>query len=369
MLLAYDRTHSAWVVSAVLAADLIASMLFGPLAGAAADRWTCRRVLIAGDILGAAAFAGIALMPGTVPLIAFAALAGTGVTLATPAQLAYLPELCKKPAELEAANAAYAGITQIGLTGGMALAGALLIPTSATFLVAVNAATFALSAAFVWRIRRPQGGPSARGQAETRLVREAIDGMRECMRSKELRSFLLAGAAANCFLALMNVGEVLLARDVLHGSGSAYSLMVGTFGVGVVIGSLTSLGVNEPKARFRLGLVVAAAGLLGSALAPSVAVALATFAVCGVSSGLLLVAGRAIVHQAAPEHLRGRAFGVRDQLGSWAFATAFIAAPVLVQAVGTRGLFFTAGAGVLLVVASLNPIPKGVRNAVRPQLG
>jgi MFS family permease len=369
MLLAYDRTHSAWVVSAVLAADLVASMLFGPVAGAAADRWPRRRVLIAGDLLGAAAFAGIALVPGTIPLIAFAALAGAGVTLAIPAQLAYLPELCENPAELEAANGAYAGITQIGLTGGMALAGALLIPTSATFLVAVNAATFALSAAFVWRIRRPERRPLTRGHAESRLMREAVEGMRECMRSKELRPVLLAGAAANCFLALMNVGEVLLARDVLHGSGSAYSLMVGAFGVGVLIGSLTTLGLKEPKARFRLGLLVAAAGLLGSALAPSVAVALATFAVCGLSSGLLLVAGRAIVHQAAPEQLRGRAFGVRDQLGAWAFAMAFIAAPLLVQAVGTRGLFFTAGAGVLVVVASLNPIPRGVRHALRPHPG
>jgi MFS family permease len=237
----------------------------------------------------------------------------------------------------------------------MALAGGLLLLMAPADLLALNAVSFALSAGLVLLMRAPGSAGPIAAPAETPLVTAALDGFRECLRIPRLRRFLLAAASASAFLALVNVGEVILARGPLGASATEYSLLVGIFGCGVVVGSFTTLGVADLERRFLAGLVVAACGLAGSAMAPHIWVAFVTFAVCGVSSGLLLVSGRALVHELAPPALVGSAFGVRDQLGAWAFATAFVVAPIVVGAAGVRVLFAVAAVGAILVASVLAP--------------
>jgi MFS family permease len=46
LVVAYERFHSAWAISLILVADLAPAGLFGPVLGAAADRWSRRNCLI-----------------------------------------------------------------------------------------------------------------------------------------------------------------------------------------------------------------------------------------------------------------------------------------------------------------------------------
>src|SRR4051794_21906532 len=71
LVLAYERTGSAWVVTLVLLADFLPSMVLGPLLGVAADRWSRRSCAIAADVLRAVAFVGIALSHGAAPMVGF----------------------------------------------------------------------------------------------------------------------------------------------------------------------------------------------------------------------------------------------------------------------------------------------------------
>src|SRR3954453_4705100 len=93
VLLAYDRLASPWAIALVLLADFVPPMLFGPLFGAAADRWSRRRCAVAGDLLRALAFCGIALIDSFGTTVAFALVAGVGTGLFKPAVMAGLPTL------------------------------------------------------------------------------------------------------------------------------------------------------------------------------------------------------------------------------------------------------------------------------------
>jgi MFS family permease len=352
MLVGYDRSHSAWIVSAVLAADLLPSILCGSIAGALADRWPRRRVIVASEALGAAAFAGLALTDGTVPLIALACLAGAATTAGMTALLPYLSDLFDDD-ELLAANSGFAAVSEGGMTAGMALAaGALLIAGPGALLFA-NAATFALAAVLIARTRPASEQIVARDHEP--VLNAAREGVRLCLGSAPLRRVLVAGFAASAFLALVNVGEVVLARSALHGGGSAYSLLVAFFGVGTVSGALLAPRAfpRDPDAGLRTGLFLAALGQGGSAASPSVGFAIATFGVSGFASGFLLVHGRQLLHDLAPAGALGRVFGFRDQLGACAFGAAFLVAPLLIAGVGVRAMFLISGIGALAVGAWL----------------
>ena len=51
VVLAYQRGRSPWAIALVLMADFIPAMIFGPVFGAIADRWSRRWCLVASDLV------------------------------------------------------------------------------------------------------------------------------------------------------------------------------------------------------------------------------------------------------------------------------------------------------------------------------
>ena len=93
MLLAYERIGSAWAATAVMLADLVPSMLLGPLLGGLVDRTSRLGCAIASDVVRAAAFAGLMFCGDIGPMLALALLSGVGNALFRPATAALLPSL------------------------------------------------------------------------------------------------------------------------------------------------------------------------------------------------------------------------------------------------------------------------------------
>src|SRR5213079_1837238 len=102
-----------WAITFVLMADFIPAMLLGPDFGAAADRWSRRRVAVAADLMRAAAFIGIAFVGGIWATVGLALLAGAGAGLFTPAILAALPSLVDE-SRAPAATSLYGALTDVG---------------------------------------------------------------------------------------------------------------------------------------------------------------------------------------------------------------------------------------------------------------
>lgn len=354
LLVAYDRFHSPWALSLVLLADLLPAMVLGPVFGAAADRWSRRSCVVLADVLRAVAFVGIWTVDSFALTVAFAALAGTGTGLFTPASLAGLPSLVSER-RVPAATSLYGAISDLGFTAGPALAAVFLLFTGAEELLLVNGVTFALSAGIL--VRLPFGEVthgSHTGRLVPSLLRDAWLGLRTVADMRGIRVVLAGSAAALFFGGVFNVGELLFATEELDVGDAGYSALVATFGLGFIVGSLAGSGGGSAdvlRRRFLQGAFLMGLGFLLSGLAPTFGIALATFAVAGLGNGMLLVHERVIVQATVSDELLGRAFGVKDALASWAFGAAFFAAGGLLTAVSPRDLITGVGIGGLIVAA------------------
>lgn len=352
LLVAYDRLHSPWALSLVLLADLMPAMLLGPVFGAAADRWSRRWCVVLADVLRAAAFVGIWLVDDFAATVAFAALAGTGTGLFTPASLAGLPSLVA-PSRVPAATSLYGAIADLGFTAGPAIAAVVLLFTGPEELLLANGATFAISALILGRLPFGAVAPStAEGRVVPSLLREAWQGLKAVAGMRGIRVVLAGSAAALFFGGVFNVGELLFATEELDLGDAGYSALVAMFGLGFIAGSLAGSGGGTPehlRRRFLQGAALMGVGFLLTGLAPSFGVALLTFALAGAGNGMLLVHERVIVQNTVSDSLLGRAFGVKDALASWAFGSAFFAAGGLLTAIDSRQLIIGVGVGGLVV--------------------
>jgi MFS family permease len=352
LLVALDRFNSPWAIGLVLLADVVPAMLLGPLFGALADRWSRRTCAVLADVLRAVAFLGLAVVDGFVATFVLALLAGVGTGLFTPAALAALPSLVEER-RLPAATSLFGAIADFGFIAGPAIAAAVLLVGGPETILAANAVTFALSALALAALRFGES-PAAPGIEGSRpsLLRETRDGLVATAGMAGLRVVLFASGAALLFGAIFNVGQPLLAQAELGSSDAGFAVLVTSYGVGFIAGTLSgSRGgdVSVLRRRYLTGALLMAMGFAASGLAPSVAAAVITFLAAGYGNGMLLVYERLLIQALVPDLLRGRMFGIRDAITAWAFALGFLTGPLLLDAVGTRAMVTAAGVCGLLV--------------------
>jgi MFS family permease len=310
------------------------------------------RCAIAADVLRATALVGMIVVPGTLPLLAFAVLTGIGTTIFRPAVFALLPNAVheqRRPAAVAAWGAAQDG----GMMLGPALAAAALVLGGAPVLLALNAATFACSALLLTRVRLVSKPVREEANGDS-LVDSAREGLRFVARDRVLR-VLVAGTGGIVLAAgMMNVAEILLARRELHVGGAGFAAMVALFGVGMVAGSVASahsVTIAQLKLGYIAGLVVLGAGLLGSAISPTLEWAIVAFFVTGFGSAASMTHDRGLVQTLVPPAMLSRAHALNGSIEAWAFAGAAVLGGTLATLMGARGVFAVAGAGVLLVAA------------------
>ena len=348
LVLALERFDSPWAIGLILLADVVPSMLLGPLFGATADRWSRRGCVIAADAIRVVAFAGLVVADGFGAMLGFALLAGVGTALFQPASLAALPGLVEQ-GRLPAATSLYGTLTDVGFIAGPALAAVLMLAGGPELVLGFNAVSFALSMVLLASI---SFGQIARTDVSTRgpqsLVGDVRDGFRAAGKIQGLRLILVASTAALFCGGLFNVAELLLARDELGTSGSGFSVLVAIYGLGFVGGSVAGArgGTTATlRRRYLAGLLLAAVGTTASGVAPTAVVAALCFIGAGYGAGLLLVHERLLIQALVPDALSARIFGLRDALTAWAWAVAFVVGPVLLNWVGTRATIVAAGLG------------------------
>jgi MFS family permease len=339
MVLAYERIGSAWAATAVMLADLLPAMLLGPLLGRVVDRAGRRRCAIAADVLRAGAFAGLALAHGTAAMLVLALLAGAGSALFRPATFAMVPGLVA-PERLAAFNGLYGAVREGGMVLGPALAGALLTVAAPAAVLAANAVTFALSALLLCGLRvRPAAAAPAEGEPSLSL--------RTVLADRSVRTLIATSGIVAFAAATMNVAELVLANRDLGAGSAGYALLTAAYGLGVVAGSLAAGRGGDERRRHVAGIACLGAGMVATALAPALAVALVTFAATGAGNGLFIVSNRLLLQRGVPERFHARTYGVLGACDSWAFAGAVLTGGALATALGGRAVFALAGAALL----------------------
>jgi MFS family permease len=303
-----EETGSALATSAVFICLWGPVVALGGVAGRIVDRHENRRLLIVVSLAQAAAVAAMAGATGSVPvLLVLCVVLGAGIAVSSPAEFALIPAAAGE-ARVAEANGHVEAARYLGMTAGPLIGGALaaagltragLLLDAATFL-AVAAAGVALHAR-----RAPTHGERP-GEREHRRV-----CLQVLARDRRLAITLAAAIAALCFFTISVSAEVFFATEVLDAGAAGFGLLMSAWTLGMVAGALGPARlVPKPwlAAGALTGVALQGAGLLGAAVGATMALALLGFLVGGAAHGAKNVLLRTLIHESAPDAVRGRVF-------------------------------------------------------------
>lgn len=356
-------------LSLVLACQALPQLVLILAGGVIADRMSRARLMALADVLGAAAYGGLAVvvLSGHAPLAAMCLLAvaaGTATALFAPAMDGVVP-LLVPAGRLQQANGLLRVATNSALLLGLALSGVTVALVGASWALALNAASFALSALLTTRLPVAARPPkTSSGWADLR------EGWREFASRQWLwvvvAQYAVVIAALNANLGVLGP----LAAQQHLGGARAWSLIVAAQALGTIAGAGLAARVRVQRpvlvgvlATFPAALPIA----LLAARAPLWLVAAAMFA-AGISSDVYGVLWATTLQREIPEQVLSRVSSY-DWFGSLALAPlGLLVAGPIAAAVGTgRAL---AGCAALVVLATaaalLAPGVRGLRLSQEP---
>lgn len=267
----------------VAAAVMVPALIF-PLGGVVADRLPRHQVMMAANVLQAAAQAAAAalVLAGRArvwELVVLAAARGVGYAFYFPAEAGLLPQTV--PADQRAAANAMdrigRGISQIA---GSALGGVLVGLAGPGWGLAVDAASFAIAAALRAGMRFPNLPPVAK----TSMLRELREGWRDFISRRWFWTIVLALAVIVAVsTAATSVLGPIVAHDQLGGARS-WGIILAAYAAGAVLGGIIML-------RFRPQRILLAAILPLPALSVLLFTLAAPLTVAWIAGTALLAGG------------------------------------------------------------------------------
>lgn len=363
-LLVLALTGSAAASGLVLGAITAAQLLAGLPAGALADRWDRKTIMLSCEAIQMLAAVSLvaALWWNVVPipyLIAVGAVMGICGALFRPAEAACLPRVVP-PDQLSAAialNVARGSLAQLSGTaaGGFLFAAGRFVP----FLA--DAVAHGLACVLLLFLRVPPR--EVQPAPDRHLIREITTGLRWVWSQRHIRVTALYATVLNLFISafLLIVIVLLQARGVPSGQ---IGIIASMLGVGGLLGAVAAARLSQVLSPYTAiiavfwglsALTLAAAfvesGWLLGALFAAMALLPPTANTTIVTRQLLLT----------PDDLRGRLSSVLGIVTGVAAALGPVVGGLLVSALsGTNAVLVCAGGiAVVAVVATLSPTLRG----------
>jgi MFS family permease len=253
---AYEETHSALWVSAATIGRFLPLLFFQAYAGVLAERFERVRVMVSADVACTVLMSVVALLaaihaPVILVLIPAAINSMVG-SMYPPAVAAMLPQTAGED-DLAAANALNAAIDNVAIVVGPAIGAALLLLGPPPVAFAVNAASFAVSALIVMRMRvRSQPSDVS---AEGSPLRQVVNGFKAITSSTTAAVLVAFSVLASFIYGTDTVVLMYVSRDRLGTGSNGYGYLLAALGVGGVLGAgLVDRLAGSP----RLGRIIVA---------------------------------------------------------------------------------------------------------------
>jgi predicted MFS family arabinose efflux permease len=343
---------SAYVIAAPIVAQ-IAILLVG---GVLADRTSRQRIMIFAESLAAVSQFAIAALFifgfATVPLLAALMLVnGVAIALFTPAVTGFITQVVERH-ELQAANSLLGAARSSAFMAGAALAGVLVALFGAGITIAIDAATFAVSATFLV-------GITARHQDKAEVVSMLEDlrlGWREFVSHQWLWVIVLQfSIMVAAFEAVYGLLGPAIAK--LHMNGPIdWGIIAASSGFGTVVGGLVAMRLNVQRPMLFATcccFFMAPTSLTLAALAPVYVVAVGAFT-AGVAGQIFAVLWYTTLQTRVASTMLSRV-SAYDHLGSIALAPlGLVIGGILFEAIGpTPTMLIAAGAIILPTICVL----------------
>jgi MFS family permease len=361
-------TGSGFAMGIVGVLSTLPDLLVGLPAGAFADRWDRRKMMLGADL-------GRAVLTALVPISVWIG----GPTLAViigvafpinvlrvlwlAAYTAAVPGLVGR-GQVPRANGIFEAVFNIGWIVGPALAGLLAGAIGPGPTIAIDALTFLVSAVSLLFIRRPLR-PERRAE-QTHIVTDVREGIRFVVRQPTLRAVIALWTTISVVSAGLT-SAMIFYITINRGLGTAVvGIVLSAFAVGSLGGSLVAARL-APRSVGRVmlaGSVGMGASLVVSVGAP-VPVIIVAALLAGILNANVLVAYISLRTLLSPDALLGRVGATARTLSVGLMPVGSLVAGVALDAVG-GGVTLTV-MGVLLIITAagfaLLPDVRGARIA------
>jgi MFS family permease len=345
-----ELTGSPGAAAFIYAATVLPVFLASPLAGAVADRFDRRRVLVIADLarVPIALLLCAAAWWSSVPLAVAAIIAlGVGASFYDPIASAATPNLVASE-DLASAQSLMGAVWGSMLMVGAGVGGlvAELLGRQAAF--AIDAASFLASALLIAGIRRP-----LQQAATPRAGRGALGEALRYIRGTPIVSRLLFAkvgvSASNGIVGLLPA----FAQARFAGTGIATGLLFAARGFGALVGPVLARGATGAVPTRRGIIVVCGVATLSYCavyavfpLAGAFAVAMLLVALAHLGGGAQWSLSTYGLQRETPDHLRGRVMAIDYGLATLFIGLSSIVAGVLADRFGeARATWWLAGVG------------------------
>jgi MFS family permease len=322
-----ELTTSHTLVAAVQSSNTAPVLLVGLLAGAIADNYDRRRVMLAAQwgmlivsaVLAMLTFAG---MIGPASLLAFTLFVGIGAAINAPAWQASVRAQVGR-ADLPQAISLNTIAINLARSAGPALGGLLIAAMGVATGFAVNAASYI---AMIWVLMRwrPDVPPPERGP----MLRSIREGLSYCAGSSPLRKVLARGLGVGFGIAAFQGLVPSIVRDQLRGGEATLGLVLGMFGVGSILIAFFISGLRRrfgAERAMAAGVALYIAAFAGLTLWPhSLAVAMVCAFAVGLAYNTTITTLNVAMQLRSPEAILGRCLSTFQavtlgafSIGSW----------------------------------------------------
>jgi MFS family permease len=356
--LVFDRTGSALATAALFLGTRFLPALIAPVLVARVEQPPPRFALPVIYCGEAAAFGALALFAGDgfllVGVIILATIDGALALTGRALTRAVVAALLEPRSELRAGNA----VLNVAFTGSAALgpgiAGLIVAGFGVQAALLLDAASFY---AIAWILFT--AGPLPQAEPDPGQVRDRVRaGLAYIRERPTLRRLLAAQGAAFVFFAAVIPIEVIYSKETLGVGDSGYGLLLASWGVGMVLGSVVFAAVRRaplPVLLFFSTLAVGA-GYLGLAAAPTLALACAASIVGGAGNGVQWVSAISAVQELTVAGMQARVMSVLESIGAAMPGVGYLIGGLIASAIDPRATFLVAGIGVLAIVAIAVPL-------------
>ena len=358
-------------IALVTAADVIAGIAFGLIAGVWVDRLRRRPMMIAADI-------GRALIVLSVPLVAVfgtlhieqlyavAFLAGILTTFFDVAYQSYLPTLVDVD-ELVEGNSKLAASASVAEFAAFGSAGWLVQIITGPGAMLIDAASFVVSAVSIASIRTAEAPPAPAAERQTMLV-EVRDGARAILENSTLCIITASWVLLSLASGMMSATFLLFTARELGFSPGVLGLIFAVGGVTSFVGAVLAercrraFGVGG---AMTIGLTMGGAGFLIMSGAPHASILAAALLIAqqmiSDPGWTVYEINQISLRQAiAPPAMLGRVNASVRFLGLVAMLAGTLSAGAIAGTLGARPVIMLAGGAVLAAAAviALSPVRK-----------
>jgi MFS family permease len=355
----YERTdHSPGWLSATLLLTFGVGGFVGPFAGVVSDRFDRRKVMIASELAGVAAFTAMVLAHEPMALLGFAFVSAITDQPFFAASRAAIPNLVDDESQLAWANSWVSVGVNAGITLGPVLGGVLVAAVGPSWVFGGNALTYAVSVCLVWSVRRSFSGIHT--DEESQEHKGVVAGFRFIRRDPLLLRIVLAAGVMVLGLGMAMVADRPLAEH--FGTGDVgFGLIISCWGAGSVVGSFLGRRLSERTERRWVFLGTAGIALtsLAMAVSPAFWPVLVFVMANGVADAIAIVADQGIKQRRTPDVVRARVMSASEAVAHIALAAGYVLAGPVLALTSAQGLYLAAGLASGVATLILLPIVMG----------